>query len=74
MNKIYRVIWNRVFNRFVVVDEFTQARGKISHLSNNRVDSHHSQILESFRGKFLPVVGAILLTFSLGGAMPMLLG
>ena len=73
MNKIYRVIWNRTFNRFVVVNEFTQSRGKTTRLSVETDEDVLEHFSESFKAKLLPVVGAMLLALGLstGGAKRM---
>ncbi len=65
MNKIYRVIWNRTFNRFVVVNEFTQSRGKATRLSAETDEGVLEHFSESFKAKLLPVVGAMLLALGL---------
>ena len=65
MNKIYRVIWNRTFNRFVVVNEFTQSRGKTTRLSVETDEGVLEHFSESFKAKLLPVVGAMLLALGL---------
>ena len=65
MNKIYRVIWNRTFNRFVVVNEFTQSRGKTTRLSAETDEGVLEHFSESFKAKLLPVVGAMLLALGL---------
>lgn len=60
MNKIYKVIWSKVKNQYVVVSELAHSNGKQSRTSRNSIRSRIAALV---------VCGAIA-AFSAFGALP----